>query len=647
MIEHYYVIVFGIPALLALVITPGVITYASLVGAIDQPNQRKIHRHPTPRLGGVSVCISFLLSLLMFLHTEMISNITTTIVSYQWISFVAALVIIFFVGVADDIRPLNPGKKFLVQAIAATIVYAGGFKISTMTSLLSAGTIEIGLLDYPLTLLWIVGITNAFNLIDGLDGLATGVGIIAAGSMFVIAASNGHYNSAIVILAFVGSLGGFLYYNFHPAKIFLGDSGSLVIGFLLAVISIHTETKGSTAFALAVPILALGLPIMDTTLAMIRRLLFSLLPDQRNASGGILTKLHSMFLPDRKHIHHQLISLGLSHRNVVLVLYCVSILFGTVAFAITVIKSGWVSFVFGAVGIAMFIGVRQLRYKEMAILSNGILLPIYEWPLVRRRFFQGFMDLAFCMLSCVLAFHLTKDPPLPIPFNEALFIVAIFSGVQIAVFYATGLYDNSFRYASIGEFLQIAKACCIAVAVGSGVVLVLWQPWMNVTAATVLTDFYILASLVAGSRMSFHVLNFLFERKNTSGYNVLIYGARAGGILLLNDILQNRTLNYNPVGFLDDDPTLEGKRISGYTVLGGHWLLKRLLKKHAVNEILVASDTIRPEALRRAKKIADEMNIPIRKRTIFFEEVEWAPVTSASKRKVIEQLEPSIKLPHS
>ncbi|MBI2428656.1 MAG: undecaprenyl/decaprenyl-phosphate alpha-N-acetylglucosaminyl 1-phosphate transferase [Ignavibacteriales bacterium] len=207
MIEHYYIIVFIVPALLVLLITPGVIRYAALVGAIDTPNQRKIHQHPTPRLGGVSICISYLASLFIFLQVGIISNITTTIVSYQWISFIAALVIIFFVGVADDVHPLNPGKKFLVQAIAATIVYAGGFKISTMTSLLSAGTIDIGMLDYPLTLLWIVGITNAFNLIDGLDGLATGVGIIAAGSMFVISASNGHYNSALVILALVGSLG--------------------------------------------------------------------------------------------------------------------------------------------------------------------------------------------------------------------------------------------------------------------------------------------------------------------------------------------------------------------------------------------------------------------------------------------------------
>ncbi|MBI2428655.1 MAG: hypothetical protein HYV29_07660 [Ignavibacteriales bacterium] len=438
-----------------------------------------------------------------------------------------------------------------------------------------------------------------------------------------------------------------MFYNFHPAKIFLGDSGSLLIGFLLAVISIHTETKGSTAFALVVPLLALGLPIMDTTLAMIRRLLFSLLPEQRNMSGGMLTKVHSMFLPDRKHIHHQLISLGLSHRNVVLVLYCVSFLFGIGAFAVTIVNTAWASFVFAAVGIAMFIGVRQLQYKEMAILSNGILLPLYEWPLVRQRFFQGFLDLAFSAISCALAFSLTKTGSLPIPSDEALMIVTVISGIQIAIFFATGLYDNSFRYAGIGEFLQVAKACLIAVIVGGCIVLALWQPWMNITAATVLTDFYILTSLVAGSRMSFHILNFFFERKNTSGYNVLIYGARANGILLLNHILHNKQLNYNPVGFLDDDPSLEGKRISGYTVLGGHWFLKRLLKKYSVNEILIACDTMKPEVLRRAKKIADEMHIPIRKRTIFFEEIELTPALTGRKRKVLEQLEPNVTLSQS
>lgn len=644
-----YIFVYILPAVLVLFTTPAVIRLANVVGAIDKPNQRKIHLHPTPRLGGVSICIGFLFTIAAFLQTGIVTNIAPTLLSQQWILFFAALIIVFLIGVVDDIHPLNPGKKFIVQAVAATLVYAGGFKISTMTSLLTAGTFDIGFLDYPLTLLWIVGITNAFNLIDGLDGLATGIGIIAAGSMFVISASHEHFTTALFILALAGCLSGFLVYNFHPAKIFLGDSGSLLIGFSLAVLSIHTETKGSTAFALIVPFLALGLPIMDTTLAMLRRLLSSFLPDRQNIHNGLLAKLHSMFLPDKKHIHHQLISLGLTHRNVVLVLYTVSLLFGIGAFIVTVVNTTWASFVLAAVCIAMFIGIRQLRYTEMSVLSNGILLPLYEWPLVRRKFFQGFMDLAFCALSSVAAYSLTVAEPFLIPSKESLMVVTIISGTQLAVFFATGIYNRSFRYAGIGEFLQISKACLYAVFAAGGVVLALWQPWLQISMATVLTDFYLLVSLAAGSRMSFHILNFLFERKNTGGYNVLIYGARSGGITVLNHILHDKALNYNPIGFLDDDPTLEGKTIGGYTVFGGHWVLKRLLNKYSVNEILITNDPVKPEALRRVKKIADEMNIPIRRRTVFFEEVDFPslPVQGKKEYPLFKDLEPSINLSHS
>jgi hypothetical protein len=335
-----------------------------------------------------------------------------------------------------------------------------------------------------------------------------------------------------------------------------------------------------------------------------------------------------MFLPDRKHIHHQLIALGLSHRSVVLVLYCVSALFGIGALAVTALHNTDASFVMILFGIILFAGIKQLRYKEMAILSNGVLLPLYEWPPFRRRLVQAGIDLA-CGVAAFLAAVFVMEESGRVMTSKIPFIAAAAGGMQIAVFSLCGLYKSSFRYAGIGEALRIIKANVLSAA-AVGFLFTAAAPFgMTLSVATTVAYFYFCLSLVGGSRLLHTVLLYSFQRSHTGGRNVLIYGAQANGILTLQYILNNRQLHLRPIGFCDDDPQLERKQVGGYTVFGGHWILAKLMRRSPFDEIIIASDTMKPEILHRIAAFADEHQIVIRRRNILFEEV---PVAAASIR---------------
>ncbi|MBI4553672.1 MAG: hypothetical protein HY710_15515 [Candidatus Latescibacteria bacterium] len=612
---------FLIPVLFSLLLTPVVIRLAMLVGAVDQPNERKVHRHLMPRLGGVAVCVSFLLSvaLLFFLKPDL--PVFAPDLRHKGMMLIASLLLVLILGIWDDIRTLNPGQKFIVQIFAATIAYFAGFRIASITDPFSTGLFNIGVIDYPVTVLWIVGVTNAFNLIDGLDGLASGIALIAFCTIGAVSALRGDVVTAVMVLIFAGAILGFLRYNFNPARIFLGDSGSLFIGFTLAILSIQSSTKGSTAFAILVPVLALGLPIMDTLLSMTRRLLRSLLPENVNSESW-LRKLRGMFLPDRQHIHHQLIARGLTHRNVVLLLYLVSCAFGLGAFAITISTNVGASLVLIAVAIATIVGVRQLRYREMAILRNGVLLPLYEWPAMNRTLLKGFFDLGCIGLAFTAAYFLALRGEMTAQAEQHfLAILPGVCGVQLGMFCLSGLYKGTFKYLGIGDLLRVVKTVVFAVAATVGLFALQPQAWAEFTVTMVVLDFYLLLSLVAGARISFHVLNHLFRCEPRGGERVLIYGADAKGILTLQQILNDNTLNLSPIGFLDETPELEGKRVNGFPVYGGHWKLPRLVKKHKVEQILISAETIKPEVLNRLNQAADQYGIVIRRSKVLLEDI--------------------------
>lgn len=638
-------IFFIVPAALAWLITPTVIRIAGSIGAIDMPNERKVHTQPMPRLGGLAIFASFFCSLLLLSLAGPEFCPLAVLGSWKGSMLLLSLLIVLALGIADDRKPISAGPKFLVQVAAAGLLYAGGFRISSVTDLIGIegmGSISIGLLDLPVTILWIVGVTNAFNLIDGLDGLAAGVGIIASLTICAISFINGDIVSALMTVTLAGALTGFLKFNFNPARIFLGDSGSLFVGILLAVLSIQSSTKSSAAFAIAVPILALGLPIMDTTIAMMRRILRSLLPGAQE-SGSLVHRFAAMFLPDRRHIHHQLVALGLSHRNVVIVLYLASCLFGLGAFVVTISNNVTASLVLVSVGLATVAGIRQLRYREMAILRNGILLPIYERPVWNRSLFLGFLDTGLIAASFMAAYFIS--PPESVSYQNFpgfRAMLPIVCGVQLTLLYAFGLYRGTMRLVGVGDFLRVLKAVTLTGIAGSGVLLLLPATRDFVGLHFLIIEFYFLLSLVVLIRISFPVLQFLFKKNRDGDRRVLIYGATSAGVIALQKILDTPSLHLKPVGFLDDNPGLEGKYVNGYPVYGNHWKLPALLKKSPVDQILLAEDNFKTENLIRLQAIALEHGIDLKRPVLRMEDV---PLQPRRRNRRALQTAPSFETP--
>jgi UDP-GlcNAc:undecaprenyl-phosphate GlcNAc-1-phosphate transferase len=304
-------------AIIAVLVTPAVRAVATRFRTFDRPGGRNANTASVPRLGGVSLFIAWAGALAL----AGVSGFRVLGVPAQPAQLTPILVgglVVFVVGFWDDVHSLAPAPKILGEVIAAAIVIGAGVTIERVT--IAGVTYHLGWLATAFTVLWIVGLTNAFNLLDGLDGLATGLAIIAGGTCTVIVILRGEHAAAVVLVALLGALIGFLPYNFNPASIFLGDSGSLVAGFVLAVTSITGWQKGATALAAGIPILIFALPIVDVLSAIARRVLPSTI-----AGAVDVSVLRRILRPDRGHIHHSLIELGLSQRAAVLLLYGVAL----------------------------------------------------------------------------------------------------------------------------------------------------------------------------------------------------------------------------------------------------------------------------------------------------------------------------------
>jgi UDP-GlcNAc:undecaprenyl-phosphate GlcNAc-1-phosphate transferase len=298
-----YLTTFLLALFLTIIFTPMVRSIASRLGAIDQPNQRKVHTKAVPRLGGIAIFLGLFLAL--FVGVGIATSLGRKIDWLNMLGIFFGSFVILVVGVIDDKHSLPPKIKFFWQTIAALIAMLLGVGITYASNPFNGLMVIPFYISIPLTFLWIVGITNALNLIDGLDGLASGVTAISAGTLFFVALKTHQIGPAFLMLALAGAALGFLKYNFFPASIFLGDSGSYLLGFILATASITGVFKTTLVVALMVPILILGVPIFDTLFAIGRRL-----KNKKN-----------LFEADNKHIHHMLLRAGFNKREAVLSIY--------------------------------------------------------------------------------------------------------------------------------------------------------------------------------------------------------------------------------------------------------------------------------------------------------------------------------------
>ncbi len=300
---------FIIALLVSYVLTPLIRNLCIITGAVAQPGERRVHIKPIPSLGGIAIYLGFMMAVLTTV-ADLGSNR----------SLIGALVggtFILILGIVDDLIELRPRTKLLGQFLAAGILISFGVQIEFITNPFG-GMIYLGLWGIPVTLIWIVAIVNAVNLIDGLDGLAAGVSTIAAFTLLFVAIQEGDFLIVLMTAALAGGSLGFLRYNFNPAKIFMGDTGAMFLGFMLATVSTAGALKSATAATILVPIIALGVPIFDTIFAILRRSIAG-----KPVSEG-----------DQGHLHHRLLQIGLTHRQAVLVVYLISICLGLTAIAI-------------------------------------------------------------------------------------------------------------------------------------------------------------------------------------------------------------------------------------------------------------------------------------------------------------------------
>lgn len=329
-----------------LVLTPGVIFLAHRTGAVDKPDARKVHTKPIPRIGGIGIYLAFTVSIIA---VTIISNFEGESLN-EVIGLLISGTLMFLVGIIDDYKNLPAKVKLLGQIGAAAVLAVGfGVRVDFVTDPFG-DYIYLEMLAVPATIFWLVGLTNTVNLIDGLDGLAAGVAGLAATTIFLVAMEQHFFLITIFTAALAGAAFGFLFYNTNPAQIFMGDSGSLFLGFMLAGISIVGAMKSAATVALIVPILALGIPILDTIFAILRRYL-----------GG-----QPIFKPDKGHLHHRLLKLGFTQRQAVFLVYVISALLGVSAIALTEVNSQIAVVILIVVVVSIFYGAQKLGILSLS-----------------------------------------------------------------------------------------------------------------------------------------------------------------------------------------------------------------------------------------------------------------------------------------
>jgi UDP-GlcNAc:undecaprenyl-phosphate GlcNAc-1-phosphate transferase len=354
---------FCLALLLSIVTTRVVRDIAHAHGWLETPTlDRHVHTIPLPRIGGVAIFASFTIVLGCTLLLARWLHSPLTLLLVPILKLLGPALIVFLLGLYDDLRGVSPTGKFLVQALAATLLFMGGYGVDRLDFFSSGQTLQF-FIGLPLTIFWVLLITNAFNLIDGLDGLAAGSALFSVVVIFILSLFLPNSLVSLLAIALAGVILGFLRFNFYPASIFLGDSGSLFIGFMISALAIAGSQKAPTIVAVSIPLVSLGFPILDVVLAVGRRFL-----------GG-----KPVFGGDRDHIHHKLLKRGLSQREAVLLLYAVTAAFGFVSLVLLHQQTA-VALILAVTGTAVLVGVQQLRYGEF-----GEMLSILQRATHRRQ----------------------------------------------------------------------------------------------------------------------------------------------------------------------------------------------------------------------------------------------------------------------
>jgi len=584
------------PALLAFVaaalFTPAVRALAGRFGMVAAPKKDRWHTRPTALLGGIGIYAAVLLvSVAYVLQTGAVTMFTHAILP--------ASSLLFVVGLIDDIVNLKPYQKLVAQIVASSIVVTAGLVLPWT---------NYSVFNSAITLFWLIGITNAVNMLDNMDGLSAGVAAIAALFLALNFASLGQLGEASLVLILAAALVGFLIYNSHPASIFMGDCGSLFIGFFLASTALLTSTSGRTRSFLpviAVPVLTLVIPIFDTTLVTLLRKLSGRAVSQ----GG------------RDHTSHRLVALGLSERRAVWLLYGLAAVAGFLAiqvrhWALHESVMAILGFIVGLTMIGVYLAGVKVYASEQEMRARPVVSFLVDLS-YKRRIFETLLDMTLVTIAWYGAWSLRFGPFTPTDPHFLMMVqtLPIVVALKIGVFLLTGVYRGLWRYTSLNDLLGIARAALAASIVATAAVVLTFRAY-QFSRGVLLLDLLLVLVLMTATRVAFRAARRLLpSKRSATGRPVLIYGAGDAGELLLREILNNSDLGYEPVGFIDDDPNKLGKLIHGLRVQPAEDLVA-VCERLAVQEVIISTSNLWPARRDHAIRLCSANGIPLRQMQI-------------------------------
>src|SRR2546426_1331793 len=536
------VLVAALSLAVALFLTPAVRALARSLGLIARPTADRWHTRPTALMGGIAIAAGTLVGVVAWFALSAFGWSTGFAAAQPWPRAVAASATFMFgVGVVDDLVRLRPQLKFILQLLAGVVLVGAG-AILALTPWY--------LVNVLATVFWFVALTNAFNLLDNMDGVSAGVGAIAAVFLGVSFALQGAWFHAATAWALAGAALGFLRYNFHPASIFMGDAGSLFIGSLLAglVVTSPASVSGSLVAVLFVPLAIVAVPVVDTALVAVTRALAS----RAISQGG------------KDHSTHRLVALGLGERQVALLLYLFAAFGGGVGLVLMRLDLALglvlgTVFLAGMSVMAAYLGRLQVGYSDRAAGWKPVTMLVTEL-MYKRRLAELLLDVSLVAVAYYGAYRLRFEGGAPPVYMQAFqSTLGLVIAVKVAAFGLLGVYRGAWRYTGIVDLYRILGAIILSSAALFGF-MHLRVPLLA-SSNILYIDALVTAALVLAARLSFRSLEMLTRRLRRTGERVAIYGAGDGGELAVREILNNPGLGLQPFCFLDDDPRKHGERI--------------------------------------------------------------------------------------
>jgi UDP-GlcNAc:undecaprenyl-phosphate/decaprenyl-phosphate GlcNAc-1-phosphate transferase len=589
-----------VPFLLALVLAVGLVPLCRLLahrtGVVAHPRDDRWHRETVPLFGGVAIAVAT------------ISGAAVLGVAVPMAVPLLAACLIFIVGLTDDVLTLKPATKLVAQiALAAALVYFG-FRLNWL---------ESRLLDSLLTIVWVVGLTNAFNLLDNMDGLCAGIAVIVAGMMIVgllTGATRQEAGDEVRLLALLaGATAGFLLYNFPPASIFMGDSGSLLLGFTLAALTLSPDgVRGSRSDVLSIiagPVFVLLIPIFDTTLVTISRLLSGRSP----SLGG------------RDHSSHRLVAIGLSERTAVFVLWFLAAVGGGIG--LTLRGEGWSMVAGGLFLVAMSLlavylaRVRVYDEEAMPATAAGAITPLVGDFMYKRRAAEVVLD--FCLIGIAYygAYRLRFEGDEYLynaeNFYESLPVVL---AVQLVAFFVVGVYRGVWRHFGLMDGVTIAKGVLVGMALTQLAIVYLYQ-YATYSRSVFLIYAVLLGVLVTVSRASFRLMSEFVQRQRATTRRAVIYGAGENAAVALKELHDRRGVSLRVIGFVDDDPRMARASVQGYLVLGTLDALEHLITTESVDTVVLNRQMLDAERLTAIETLCQRHEVSLLRLHVGIEEL--------------------------